>query len=151
MLRLKINQRINEFIQENQRYPSTTEIAELVDLDRSIVQSIITANKFSTSLDSTFPDDDTPIMDTVAGNENVDENLETESLYSDLHSVLSGILSSREIGILCSYYGIGCQEETLEEMGIKYNLSRERVRQIKENSLKKIRKSSSINVLKKYL
>ena len=80
----------------------------------------------------------------------VDKELLMESLREELRKVLD-TLKERERLVIKHYYGIDTQEKTLEEIGSKYGLTRERVRQIREKAIRKLRNSSNSNILKTYL
>ena len=79
-----------------------------------------------------------------------DKDLVMESLKSEIRHALS-ILTDRERKVIEDSYGINCQELTLEEIGVKYGLSRERVRQIKEKAIRKLRGCTKNKILKTYL
>ena len=79
-----------------------------------------------------------------------DNNMERESLSKDLEAALS-TLSEREQQVLKMLFGIGCNEMTAEEVANSLSLTRERVRQIKERALRRLRDDANINILTKYL
>lgn len=77
--------------------------------------------------------------------------MDRESLHADLVSSMSNVLNDKERTVIMMSFGIGCTECGLEDIGFKLGLTRERVRQIKESAIKKLRRSNCIIVLKQYL
>ena len=127
----KINHEINKFEQENQRHPSVSELAEMTDLD----------------------EEDNCMLDVMASGDDsrTDRHVDHESMAQELNSVLSRVLKDREIIIIRECFGIGCHEKGLEEIGDELGLTRERVRQIREKSIAKLRDSGNARILMKYL
>ena len=80
-----------------------------------------------------------------------DRHVDHESMAQELNSVLEKVLKEREITILRECFGIGCHEKGLEEIGDQLGLTRERVRQIREKSIAKLRDSGNARILMKYL
>ena len=149
----KINKALNKFEQENERRPSIEEIAATTDIPEEKVDDALKANTRHVSVDAPFPDDDSGSMLDVMTDSNapsVDKELLMESLREELRKVLD-TLKERERLVIKDYYGIDTQEKTLEEIGSKYGLTRERVRQIREKAIRKLRNSSNSNILKTYL
>ena len=109
-------------------------------------QAILTAVSAQHPVDS-----DTPFVDTVASEKKSDERMDRDSMLKDIQTVLNRLLSEQERTILCRTLGIGCGEESLGAVGIDLGLSRERVRQIKEKAIRKIRKSEDKQILAQYL
>jgi len=106
------------------------------------------------SIDAPFgEDDDNSMVDVMASSDDsrTDRNVDHESMANDLMQVLKVCLKERERKILCACYGIGEPEKGLEEIGDKMGLTRERVRQIREKSIMKLRESGNIKILMKYL
>jgi sigma-70 region 2 (fragment) len=106
------------------------------------------------SIDAPFSDDDDNSMsDMLASGEDsrTDRGVDFESMSDDLKSVLQNTLKERERKIVIECFGIGCQEKGLEEIGTEMQLTRERVRQIREKAIEKIRLSGNARVLMKYL
>lgn len=145
----KLMEKTRNFEQEYHYLPSILEIEDISN--KSIRSSIEISDKTYTSLDTTISGTDISFDNVVPGDMNVDDDLKDESLNTDLRILLKDILTEREIKILFNFFGIDCREKTLEEIGTIVNLSRERVRQLKESSLLKLRKSGKLNILKKYL
>lgn len=149
----KINKALNKFEQENERRPSIEEIAATTDIPEEKVDDALKANTRHVSVDAPFSDDDSGSMLDVMTDSNapsVDKELLMESLREELRKVLN-TLKERERLVIKDYYGIDTQEKTLEEIGSKYGLTRERVRQIREKAIRKLRNSSNSNILKTYL
>ena len=149
----KINREINKFEQENERKPSLHEIADKIDLPQEKIDEAMSVNSHHISVDAPFADsEDSKLLDVLV-NEDIpttDMSLVNESLKSEIQSALS-VLSERERKVIEASYGIGQPELTLEEIGEKFDLSRERVRQIKEKAIRKLRTSTKNKTLKTYL
>lgn len=150
----KINQVTNEFIQQYNRRPSIHELSELTGIDESRIRQSQNADNHHMSIDAPFSDDDDNSMaDMLSGGEDsrTDRSVDFESMSDDLKAVLKKTLKDREITIVTECFGIGCHEKGLEEIGTEMGLTRERVRQIRENAIEKIRESGNARVLMKYL
>ncbi len=149
----KINRALNKFEQENERRPNVSEIAEKTDLPEEKVEVALKSNTRHVSVDAPFSDsDDNSLLDVLVNDDApmADRSLVIESLRDEIAAALN-ILNDREQKIIKSFYGIGCQEMTLEEIGHATGLTRERVRQIKEKAIRKLRNSTSNKLLKTYL
>lgn len=150
----KINQVTNEFIQQHNRSPSIHELSELTGIDESRIRQSQNADNHHMSIDAPFSDDDDNSMaDMLSGGEDsrTDRSVDFESMSDDLKAVLKKTLKDREITIVTECFGIGCHEKGLEEIGTEMGLTRERVRQIREKAIEKIRESGNARVLMKYL
>ena len=150
----KINQVTNEFIQQHYRRPSIHELSELTGIDESRIRQSQNADNHHMSIDAPFSDDDDNSMaDMLSGGEDsrTDRSVDFESMSDDLKAVLKKTLKDREITIVTECFGIGCHEKGLEEIGTEMGLTRERVRQIREKAIEKIRESGNARVLMKYL
>ena len=149
----KINREINRFEQENERRPSLDEIAEKIDLPEDKIDEAMNINGHHVSVDAPFVEgEDNSLLD-VMTNENspmADNQLVEESLKSEIQVALS-ILSERERNVIEATYGINRPELTMEEIGTKFGLTRERVRQIKEKAIRKLRSCSKNKILKTFL
>ncbi|HPA36352.1 MAG TPA: RNA polymerase sigma factor RpoD/SigA [Chitinophagales bacterium] len=151
----KIQRAIVDFEQKNQREPSNDELAELLDMkpeDLAVLRATLT---FHLSMDTPInDDDDTTSLDLMADNsiERPDTHLIDESLHDELEHALQA-LSDREIEIIKYYYGLNefGQSYSLDEIGIKLNLTRERVRQLKDKAIRKMRRFAISKELKSYL
>ena len=149
----KINKALNKFEQENERRPSVEEISATTDIPEEKVDDALKANSRHVSVDAPFSDDEGGSMLDVMADTNaptVDNELLLESLREELRKVL-GTLKERERLVIKDFYGIDTQEKTLEEIGTRYGLTRERVRQIREKAIRKLRNNSNSQVLKAYL
>ncbi len=149
----KLNKAKVEFEQKHQREPSAEELAELVDADVDKVALAIGSTGKKISVDTPYQNDETSSMADNMTYENdrpTDANMEHESLSTDLGVALK-CLTVKEQKVLEMLYGIGQREHTAEEVAQLMGLSRERVRQIKEQAIKHINEKANIQVLKKYL
>ncbi len=149
----KINRMLSKFEQENERRPSTTEIAEQTDLPEDKIDEAMMANTRHVSVDAPFVDgEDNSLLDILI-NDNApmaDRELFVESLRAEIANLLQ-ILNERERNVVKAFYGIGEPEKTLEEIGNKTGLTRERVRQIKEKAIRRLRSNTKNEILKAYL
>ena len=149
----KINKALNKFEQEFERRPSVEEISATTDIPEDKVDDALKANTRHVSVDAPFSDDDGGSMLDVMADTNaptVDNELLMESLREELRKVLS-TLKERERLVIKDFYGIDTPEKALEEIGATYGLTRERVRQIREKAIRKLRNNSNSNALKAYL
>ncbi len=137
----KINKAISKFEQDFQRKPSSEELSEILDIDVDKISESVSVNGRHTSLDAPFSDsEDNSLMDVLTDSDapNTDSSLNQESLSVEVDRALSQ-LSQRERDILKMFFGIGGQEMTLEEIALKFDLTRERVRQIKEKAIRRLK------------
>lgn len=149
----KINKAIAEFEQKNKRRPTDAELAKILKLDKEKVQKTIRASSKHRSIDAPFVNgEDGNLTDIIENidSPSADAQLLKEALEKETERVLS-TLTRREADIVRYFFGIGTQELTLEEIGNHFNLTRERVRQIKEKAIRRLRHSSRSELLKKYL
>ena len=149
----KINREISTFEQLNERRPSLDEIAEHIDLPAEKIDEAMSASGHHVSVDAPFVEgEDNSLLDVMVNEDipSTDKDLVMESLKSEIRHALS-ILTDRERKVIEDSYGINGQELTLEEIGVKYGLSRERVRQIKEKAIRKLRGCTKNKILKTYL
>ena len=150
----KINSEISKFEQKNQRRPSVQELSSLTNMDEAKLDQTIKADNHHMSIDAPFQeDDDNSMADVLASGEDsrADKQVDYESMAKELNTVLSNVLKDREITIVKECFGIGCHEKGLEEIGDQLGLTRERVRQIREKSIVKLRESGYAKLLIKYL
>ena len=149
----KIAHEINRFEQENERKPSLDEIAEKIDLPEEKIDEAMNINGHHISVDAPFVEgEDNSLLDVMA-NENspmADSSLVEESLRAEIQNALN-VLNERERNVIEASYGINRPELTLEEIGSKFGLTRERVRQIKEKAIRKLRGCSKNKILKTFL
>ncbi|MGA7723492.1 MAG: sigma-70 family RNA polymerase sigma factor [Ignavibacteriaceae bacterium] len=151
----KLGKAYSKLEQEYERKPSASELAEELDMKTDEVTDTLQLYGRHVSMDAPFAgDDDKNSLIDVLPNEQQpapDVKLMQESLKAEVESVLS-TLSEREASVLRLYFGInGEHSATLEEIGERFNLTRERVRQIKEKALRTLRHPSRSQNLKAYL
>lgn len=149
----KINKAFSKFEQENERKPSPEELADALDLPADKVADTLKVSGRHVSVDAPFVEgEDNSLLDVLVNNDspNADNDLIRESLGREIGRALS-TLTERERDIVRLFFGIGCQDMTLEEIGDKFGLTRERVRQIKEKAIRRLRHTSRSKLLKTYL
>jgi len=150
----KIKKETARLEQKLKRVPTTEEIAEAIDMPVYKVSEIMKMNNHPQSIDSPIsPNEETRFVDVFVhdNDEDTDTILMQESLSSEIHDVLK-TLPEKEREVLKLFYGIdSSHEHTLDEIGDRMDLSRERVRQIKERALKRLRQNSKNKNLKSYL
>lgn len=149
----KITRELNKFEQEHERKPSVDEIVERVDLPEDKIADAMKANSRHVSMDAPIADgEDSSMIDFLSGDSsNTDRELAIESLKAEVSRILK-LLTDKEQKVLRAFFGIdGSPEMTLDEIGEKYNLTRERVRQIKEKALRRLRHNTKNKLLKSYL
>lgn len=149
----KINRELNKFEQEHERRPSVDEIADRIDLPEDKIEEAMKANNRHVSMDAPFVDgEDNSLLDVLADNDMpmADKALVQESLRKEIDRAIE-LLNDREQKVVRAFFGIGSPEMTLEEIGEKYNLTRERVRQIKEKAIRRLRHNTKNKLLKTYL
>jgi RNA polymerase primary sigma factor len=149
----KINKAFSKFEQEHERRPSAEELAEKLELPPEKVADTMRVSGRHVSVDAPFVDgEDNSLLDVLVNSDspNADRVLIQESLTREIHRSLA-TLTERESDIVRLFFGIGCQEMTLEEIGERFGLTRERVRQIKEKAIRRLRHTSRSKLLKTYL
>jgi RNA polymerase primary sigma factor len=149
----KINKAYQRFEQEHERKPSAEELAEELDIPVEKIADTLKMSGRHVSVDAPFVEgEDNSLIDVMVNEDspNADRGLINESLRREIDRALTG-LTPREADILRKFFGIGVPEKTLEEIGIDLDLTRERVRQIKEKAIHKLQMSSRSRVLKTYL
>ena len=152
----KVNEAFLAFVQEFEREPTHEELADLLGMTPKEISNMLKGNGRHVSVDAPMSgeDGDSTMLDVISIDEegaSPDGSLMDQSLKDEVQQGLS-ILSPREVEVLSSYYGLNGQKSlTLEEIGDLYGLTRERVRQIKERAIRRLRKSYNRNALKSYL
>ncbi|GJG27183.1 MULTISPECIES: sigma-70 family RNA polymerase sigma factor [Segatella] len=149
----KINRLVNSFEQENERRPSVDEIADNIDLPEDKIADALNVNTHHVSVDAPFQEgEDNSLLDVLPNTDipSADSELVHESLREEIARVLE-TLNQRERNVVEAFFGIGQAEMTLEEIGDKYGLTRERVRQIKEKAIRRLRHNTKNKYLKSYL
>lgn len=150
----KINKAFSKLEQEFERPPSPDELANHLDLPEEKVKDTIKVSGRHVSVDAPFVDgEDNSLLDVMVNNDSpkADRLLMMESLQREIERSLS-TLTERERDVIRLFFGIGMQHGlTLEEIGAKFDLTRERVRQIKEKAIRRLRHTSRSKLLKAYL
>lgn len=149
----KINKAFNKFEQEFERTPTPEELADALDLPKEKVADTLKVSGRHVSVDAPFVEgEDNSLLDVLINNDspNADRLLIKESLAREIERALA-TLTERERDIIRLFFGINCQDMTLEEIGEKFGLTRERVRQIKEKAIRRLRHTSRSKLLKTYL
>ena len=149
----KVNHFYHDFMQKNNRAPSLDEVADALGMEKSKVNAaLLTSGKHISMNAPLIDDEDSCLLDLLTNddNGNADSSLISDSLKEEVHHALD-LLPERESQVIRMYFGINTPELSLEEIGEKLNLSRERVRQIKEKALTLLRNAQIGSVLKEYL
>jgi RNA polymerase primary sigma factor len=149
----KINKALSKFEQENERQPSNEELSEMIDLPKEKISDTLRVSGRHVSVDAPFVEgEDNSLLDVLPNDDSpsADKGLMKDSLSTEIERALA-TLSPRERDIIKSFFGIGCQEMTLEEIGERFGLTRERVRQIKEKAIRRLKTNSRSKLLKGYL
>lgn len=151
----KINEAFVTFTQENEREPTHEELADILEMKESEISRMLLGGGRHTSMDAPVggEEGDASMIDLFIEKDAKmpDLKLMEQSLQEEVRSGLS-ILSPRELEVLNAYFGLnGHKSMNLEEIGELYGLTRERVRQIKERAIRRMRKSVNRNALKSYL
>ena len=149
----KINKALSKFEQENERAPSNEELSEMIDVPKDKISDTLRVGSRHVSVDAPFVEgEDNSLLDVLPNDDSpsADRGLVNESLNTEIERALS-TLTDREREIIKSFFGIGCQEMTLEEIGERFGLTRERVRQIKEKAIRRLKSPSRSKLLKSYL
>lgn len=150
----RINRTFSRLEQEYQREPTSDEVAFLLETSAEVVEDALRVSSHHVSMDAPIHDDEGNSMYDVILNEDSlcpDSGLMTISLRKEIERSLS-TLGEREADVLRFYFGLsGHRQHTLEEIGDEFGLTRERVRQIKEKTIKKMRNNYRNKLLKAYL
>ncbi len=149
----KINKALARFEQEHERAPSPEELAKELDLPKDKIADTLRVSGRHVSVDAPFAEgEDNSLLDVLVNSDSpiADRGLINESLSIEVDRALS-TLTDRERDIIKYFFGIGCAEMTLEEIGDKFELTRERVRQIKEKAVRRLRHTQRSKLLKSYL
>ncbi len=149
----KINRILNQFEQENERRPSIDEIADKTDIPHEKIEDALKVNTHQVSVDAPMSDgDSTTMVDFMQSDSEpeTDNALLMESLRKEIADALN-VLNERERNVVEAFYGINQPESTMEEIGKRYGLTRERVRQIREKAIRKLKQNTKNKMLKAYL
>lgn len=150
----KISKTFSELEQKFEREPSPEELAEVLEVTAGEVVDTMKISGRHVSMDAPFVQgEENSLLDVLEndGDEKPDDGLMTDSLRKEVQRALS-TLTQREADVITLYFGLnGEHAMTLEEIGEKFNLTRERVRQIKEKAIRRLRHTSRSKTLKPYL
>jgi RNA polymerase primary sigma factor len=150
----KIKKATSRLEQEFERPPSVEEIAQKLDIPEHKLDKALRITTRYVSMDAPIAEDeDTKFLDVFVSDDTprTDTNLMRESLNKEIQRSLS-TLTEKERDVINLYYGIGMNHGlTLDEIGAKFNLTRERVRQIKEKAIRRLKHTSRSKLLKAYL
>ncbi len=149
----KISKESAQFEQRYERRPTSEELSDILDIPAEKIDEALNHSGSSLSIDAPFEEGESnSLLDVLpsSATPTTDKSLINESLATEIDRALS-TLTDREKEILQMLFGIGCQEMTLEEIGDHFGLTRERVRQVKEKALRRLRSTSRSTLLKTYL
>ena len=148
----KANKAMMAFEQENEREPSVEELAGILEMSETEIASIFVTNSRHTSLDAPVHEsEDVSMGDLLTGSNDTDDSVIQDSLREEIKRILKS-LSPRESEIVSAYFGLdGTDGPTIEQIGQKYDLTKERIRQIKERAIKRLQKARYSKSLKSYL
>ena len=149
----KISKESALFEQRYERRPTSEELSDILDIPAEKIDEALSHSGSPLSVDAPFEEGESnSLLDVLPSGDTptTDKSLMNESLATEIDRALS-TLSEREKEILQMLFGIGCQEMTLEEIGDHFGLTRERVRQVKEKALRRLRSTSRSTLLKTYL
>ena len=149
----KINKALSKFEQDFERTPTPDELAVILEVPKEKVLDTLRVSGRHISMDAPFIEgEDNSLIDVIENKDSpiADNKLIGESLSREIERALA-TLTERERDIIRYFFGISIQEMTLEEIGEKFALTRERVRQIKEKAIRRLRHTSRSKLLKQYL
>ena len=150
----KIKNATNEYLQKHQRHPSAEELSDIISMEIDKIEKAILAEPHVTSIDAPIKDgEDTVMADMLSSSSDfaTDRKVNHDSMCADLIQLMCSVLSDKEKTIVTQSFGIGCQERALDDIGQDMGLTRERVRQIRERGLDKMRQSNNSIILRKHL
>ena len=150
----KLYQASAQFEQEHHRRPTVEELSELTKIEEAKIEEVLKGDLNSISIDTPMADDDdsNTLLDVLSSDDSpTDRGVDKESLTYDLEVVMAKVLNYREMQILKAYYGIDGPAKGLDEIGTEMALTHERVRQIREKGIAKLRDSAYSKKLAKYL
>jgi len=148
----RANKAIIAFEQENERKPSVEELSVILEMSQSELANIFTSNSRHASLDAPVTDsEDVSMGELLEGSNDTDEEVMQDSLREEISRILKS-LSPRESEIVSAYFGLGGSDApSIEQIGQKYDLTKERIRQIKERAIKRLQKGRYSKSLQAYL
>lgn len=150
----KINRVTDQFRQDEQRDPSVDELAEVLNESSDKIKRALHSNIGIASIDTPIGDDGDSTLQDILVSSNApatDDNLEHESLHNDIADILKETLRTRDSEVLSMLFGLNGNTYSYNEVANRLNITSERVRQIKERALNKLRKSPNCRLLKAYL
>jgi RNA polymerase primary sigma factor len=148
----RANKAIIAFEQENERSPSVEELSKILEMSESELSNIFTSNTRHASLDAPVTDsEDVSMGELLEGSNDTDSDVMHDSLRDEIARILKS-LSPRESEIVSAYFGLGGNDgPSIEQIGQKYDLTKERIRQIKERAIKRLQKGRYSKSLQAYL
>lgn len=151
----RISRAYSQLEQEFERTPTTEELADVLDMETEEVSATMRVAARHVSMDSPLSDGEESTLIDVLVNGNADsadrQIMFNDSLRLEIQRSLT-LLTPRQKEVICYFYGIDVEEPvSLEDMGLKYGLTRERVRQIKDKALEKLKTFTGSNLLKEYM
>lgn len=152
-LNTRITKAVHEFVHKHQRQPSADELAEILEMEEEKVVAALNTRSHKVSADAPMNEDgETTMADvlTDADAEATDASLDRESCQEDVKRVLKD-LDERGRTVIIRLFGIGCPEQSADEVAMAMGLSRERVRQIREGAIRSLAMSPHVNQLRKYI
>ncbi|EFA44876.1 Sigma-70 region 2 [Hallella bergensis DSM 17361] len=151
----KVIRTTESFLQEHGRVPSNHELAEILQVEEAQITAAMSAGARATSIDAPLGnDEDGSMADMLASDDSgmkSDSSLDKESMNQFINDLLREVLSAREQRIIKESFGIGVMEKSLEEIADSMGMTRERIRQVREKALRKIRFSKYASTLRQYL
>ena len=150
----KLNRILTEFEQKNERPPTVEELVPLLGMSSFEIEDLLSYSQLQVFSEETVSDDgDTAsLYDSICDEDSdADSTLKNLGLTSVIEDILSEVLNPIEYQVIIKLFGIGCGEMAYNDIAEDLNLTKERVRQIKDKAIIKLRKSNKINFLQKYL
>lgn len=151
----KVNKAIEQFLQKHGRTPSIHELAAMTNFDEAQIAAATSASVHATSIDAPLGNEDEGSMaDMLSSDDSYmksDSSLDRESMNQFINDLLKEVLNAREQKIIKESFGIGEMEKSLEEIADSMGMTRERIRQVREKALRKIRFSKYASTLRQYL
>lgn len=149
----KIKKATNAFMQKNQRQPSAEELGDILSMEIEKIEKALQSETYVKSIDEPLSDEDDNTIESTLGSMEyaADREVNQDSMRTDIMNVLYTVLNDRERTIVIQSFGLGCKERAFEDIGEDLGLTRERVRQIRERGLDKMRKNDKTKSLLRHL
>jgi len=149
----KVNKAILAFEQEFQREPSVDELMDLVDLSERDIKDSLSVRKSAVSLETPITSDsEDSLLDVIPSEVDAPDTEVSDSFQEDLMRVLKQTLTEKEMDILVGYYGVGGELQTSEVLAEEYGCTKERIRQLRNQALEKVRSNpDAMRILKQYI